>query len=154
MITETEGYDGLEDLASHASKGRTARTDVMFGEPGVWYVYFIYGMYDMLNIVTGAKEYPAAVLIRGVEGLSGPGKLTRALKITRGLNMKAATPANGLWLEDKCDEVPPHRIERTARIGVEYAGKWAKKPWRFVMKKETQQPLSRRSRLRDRRIPS
>lgn len=148
MITETEAYDGLHDRASHASKGRTARTEVMFGEAGVWYVYFVYGMYDMLNIVTGPKDYPAAVLIRGIEGINGPGKLTRELKITRALNKKPATIESGLWLEDRCDEMTSHRIpkgykiERAKRIGVAYAGEWAKKPWRFVLKKEVRQQLS------------
>src|SRR6185436_20546414 len=84
-ITEVEAYIGPHDLASHASKGRTKRTEVMFGHPGHWYVYLIYGMYEMLNIVTDKFNYPSAVLIRGVEGVSGPGRLTKTLKITRAL---------------------------------------------------------------------
>lgn len=138
MITETEAYDGPLDLASHASKGRTARTEVMFGDSGIWYVYLIYGMYDMLNIVTGPRDYPAAILIRGVEGIHGPGKLTRELGITRALNTKPATIKTGLWIEDRCYEAMPHSIERTPRIGVGYAGPWAKKPWRFVLKNKKQ----------------
>src|SRR3989338_10263905 len=81
MIIEVEAYDGFKDKASHASKGRTLRNEVMFGEAGRWYVYLIYGMYWMLNIVTGPKDYPAAILIRGVVDASGPGRLTKFFKI-------------------------------------------------------------------------
>ncbi len=151
MITETEAYDGPLDLASHASKGRTARTDVMFGEAGIWYVYLIYGMYEMLNIVTGPTDYPAAVLIRGVEGIDGPGKLTREFGITRSVNLKAVGDDSGVWIEDRGVRVRPSDIERTPRIGVAYAGEWAKKPMRFVLRKEALQPQpSRRSRQRGR----
>ena len=89
-IVETEAYLGEADLGAHASKGRTKRTEVIFGPPGVAYVYLIYGMYDMFNIVTDEMDSPHAVLVRAVEPLSegvtntdGPGKLTRALGITR-----------------------------------------------------------------------
>ena len=75
VITEVEAYVGPHDLASHSSKGKTERTKVMFGPPGTWYVYFIYGMYWMLNIVTEKRGYPAAVLIRGTKEVSGPGRL-------------------------------------------------------------------------------
>ena len=81
MITETEAYDGIEDKACHASKGRTKRTEVMFGPSGHLYVYLVYGMHWMMNIVTGPTDYPAAVLIRGVEGTIGPGRVTKKLKI-------------------------------------------------------------------------
>ena len=83
MITEVEAYRGIEDLACHASKGRTLRTEIMFQEGGCLYMYFIYGMYWMLNIVTGGKDDPQAVLIRGVEGYSGPGRLTKSLGIDK-----------------------------------------------------------------------
>ena len=135
MITEAEAYDGFLDQASHAAKGKTLRTEVMYGKPGHWYVYLIYGMYEMLNIVTGKTDYPSAVVIRGVEGLDGPGKLTRELSITRALNAKPATKGNGLWIEDRGIFVPKNAIIATPRIGVAYAGEWAKKPWRFVIKK-------------------
>src|SRR5688572_8352248 len=85
-ITETEAYHGPEDRACHASKGRTARTEVMFGPAGRWYVYLCYGVHEMLNLVTGPEDWPAAVLIRGVEGITGPGRVTKALGIGRGLN--------------------------------------------------------------------
>ncbi len=135
MITETEAYDGLDDRASHASKGKTPRTEVMFGPPGHWYVYLIYGMYEMLNIVTGPEGYPSAVLIRGVQDTDGPGKLTRQLGITRAFNTKAAAKEAGLWIEDRGIVIPQNSIIRLPRIGVAYAGKWAHKPWRFLLKK-------------------
>lgn len=133
MITETEAYDGFEDKASHAAKGKTPRTEIMYGSPGHWYIYFIYGMYEMLNIVTGKKNYPSAVLIRGLEGIDGPGKLTRQLGITRSLNAMPATKGNGLWIEDRGIVIPKSGMTLTPRIGVAYAGEWAKKEWRFVM---------------------
>src|SRR5438067_1466790 len=77
MITETEAYEGFKDKASHAFKGRTKRTEIMFGQPGYFYVYLCYGMYYLMNISTRESGFPAAVLIRGVEGADGPGKLTR-----------------------------------------------------------------------------
>jgi DNA-3-methyladenine glycosylase len=133
-ITETEAYDGPLDLACHASKGRTARTNVLFGPAGVWYVYLIYGMYDMLNVVTGPRAYPAAVLIRGVEGYDGPGKLTRALGIDRKLNEQPARKASGLWIEDRGETLAKNGILTGPRVGVAYAGKWADKPWRFQIR--------------------
>ena len=133
MITEVEAYDGECDLACHASKGRTARTEVMYGEAGHWYVYLCYGMHWMLNIVTGPKDYPAAVLIRGVHGISGPGRLTKALSIGAHYNTLPAKKATGLWIEDRGIVVPQRYIEQTPRIGVAYAKEWAEKPWRFVL---------------------
>ena len=134
MITEVEVYDGHKDKASHASRGRTRRTETMFGHPGVWYVYLIYGMYEMLNIVTREKDYPAAILIRGVEGISGPGRLSKALHIGRTLNAFPADKRSGLWIEDRGVHIPTSRIMRTPRIGVSYAGeKWSAKLWRFIL---------------------
>lgn len=159
MITETEAYDGERDLACHASKGRTKRTEVMFGHAGYWYVYFVYGMYDMLNVVTGPKGYPSAVLIRACQGpsltLKGPARLTKALSIDKLLNGKLLGKASGLWVEDRCYEVRPRCILRTPRIGVAYAGEWAKKPWRFIFNEKVKKlPSLHRSHLRGRRIPS
>lgn len=136
MITEVEAYDGENDKACHASRGRTKRTEVMYGEAGYWYVYLCYGMYEMLNIVTGPKDYPAAVLIRGVCSVNGPGRLTRSFKITRFLNGKVASKKNGLWIEDRGVIVSKKEIVRTPRIGVSYAGEWAHKPWRFIWKRK------------------
>ncbi len=132
-ITETEAYDGECDLACHAARGRTSRTEVLYGPGGVWYVYLCYGIHEMLNLVAGAEGWPAAVLIRGVEGISGPGRVTRALEIGRTLNRTDALPAGGLWLEDDGFSPLPSEIKRTPRIGIDYAGPvWAGKPWRFV----------------------
>ncbi len=133
-ITETEAYEGVDDLASHASKGKTPRTAVMFGEPGVLYVYLIYGVHFMLNVVTGKKDYPSAVLIRSTDLVRGPGRLTQKYSITKSLNLCAATQHNNLWFEDRGYIVPKEKIQRTPRIGVAYAGEeWAKKPWRFII---------------------
>lgn len=135
MITETEAYKGENDLASHASKGRTVRTEVMFGEAGIFYVYLIYGVHSMLNIVTGKNGYPSAVLIRGVQEISGPGRLAKALDITRALNKVSASKANNLWFEDRGIVIDQKNIQATPRIGVDYAGPvWSKKLWRFVIK--------------------
>ena len=132
MITEVEAYSGERDRACHASKGRTARTEVMYQPGGVWYVYLCYGVHEMLNIVTGPAEYPAAVLIRGVRGISGPGRLTKRLQIDRRLNGLPAHPKSGLHLEDTGLEIPRRLIKSSPRIGVNYAGPvWAAKPWRF-----------------------
>lgn len=131
-ITEAEAYAGEHDLACHASKGRTARTDVMYRAGGVWYVYLCYGMHEMLNLVVGPEDRPAAILIRGVEGIGGPGRVTKALGIDRRLNGAAAAPASGLHLEDDGFVVPRRSIASGPRVGVDYAGPvWSKKPWRF-----------------------
>lgn len=130
-ITEVEAYDGPYDKASHASRGRTARNSAMFGKAGRWYVYFTYGMHWMLNIVTGPEEYPAAVLIRGTREISGPARLTRALRIDGRLNRKKSLRRSGLWIE-KEKSVPENRVRRAPRVGVAYAGAWAKKPYRFL----------------------
>lgn len=150
MITETEAYDGPRDKACHASGSassphgrRTKRTEVMFQEGGRYYVYLCYGMYWMLNIVTGPEEYPAAVLIRGVRAvdnalpdsaLNGPGKLTRQLGIDTHLNGKPVRKKSGLWVEDRGIIVRENDIKRTPRIGIASAGPyWARRKLRFVM---------------------
>ncbi|MFM8337278.1 MAG: DNA-3-methyladenine glycosylase [Opitutaceae bacterium] len=135
LITETEAYDGEGDLACHARVGRTNRTEVMYAAGGVWYVYLCYGVHEMLNLVVGPAGWPAAVLIRGLEGVSGPGRLTRALGIGRHLNGAAACDAgSGLWIEDRGVLVAPRTIVAGPRVGVEFAGPvWAAKPWRFSL---------------------
>lgn len=149
-IVETEAYIGPQDLACHAAKGRTARTEVMFGPAGHAYVYFIYGFYNMLNLVTEKKDYPAAVLIRAVEPVdgidlmksrrrldklralaSGPGKLCQAFAIDRSLN-GADLFGDFLYVEDRGEPVP--KFQSTPRIGVDYAGKWKAKPYRFLVR--------------------
>ena len=132
-ITETEAYIGPEDLASHAARGRTKRNETMFGPPGTLYVYFVYGMHWMLNVVTGAVGYPAAVLIRGLEGIIGPGRLTKAIGITGERNGKVASKETGVWFSEG-PQPPRKQIMRSARIGVDYAGSvWALKPYRFKL---------------------
>lgn len=132
LICEVEAYIGESDLACHASKGRTKRTEVMYRAGGVWYVYLCYGVHEMLNFVTGPEDRPAAILIRGVEGIIGPGRLTKQLQIDRALNAVEARPQHGLHLEDHGIVVPRKCIEVGPRVGVDYAGPvWAAKPWRF-----------------------
>ena len=134
MVTETEAYIGPEDLACHASKGRTRRTEVLYGPPGHWYIYLIYGIHEMLNVVTGPEDHASAILIRALEGLSGPGRLTKRLAIDRRLNAQPALPATGLHLEDRGIRIPDSKVLITPRIGVDYAGPdWANRPYRFVV---------------------
>lgn len=140
MITEVEVYEGPHDRASHG-RVRTKRSEIMYGPAGRWYVYLCYGMYEMLNIVTGKKGHPAAILIRGAGNYSGPGKLTRGLSVTRALNGARASKASGLWIEDRGAVVRRRDILRTPRIGVDYAGpKWSKRLYRFVLKDRIQTP--------------
>jgi DNA-3-methyladenine glycosylase len=136
-IVETEAYQGPRDLAAHSSRGRTPRIEVLFGPPGHAYVYFIYGFWNCLNVVTGAAGVPHAVLLRALEplgGLSestwGPGLLCRALRIDRRLN-GADLRGKRLWLEAAPPGSPRPRIARATRIGVDYAGDWAQRRWRF-----------------------
>jgi DNA-3-methyladenine glycosylase len=141
MITEVEAYVGSHDLACHASRGRTARTEVMHQSAGTIYVYLIYGMYWMLNIVTEEKDFPAAILIRSTENLKGPGRLTRGLNIDKKLNGQMLGKESGLWIEDNAD-VPSKNVLRTARIGVDYAGDiWSQKLYRFVLKNSSNKSL-------------
>ena len=141
MITEVEAYVGPDDKASHASRlwrgslraarGKTERTKVMFGKPGRWYVYLIYGVHHCLNIVTEKESYPAAVLIRSVAGAKGPGKVCRYFKIDKSFNAQPAVKKSGLWIENRGVRINPRLIQRGTRIGVDYAGEWKNKPWRF-----------------------
>ena len=158
-IVETEAYNGPNDLASHASRGRTNRNEAMFGKPGTIYVYFTYGMHYMLNIVTEKKDYPAAVLIRAVEPATynsqlitrnslktnGPAKLTKHLKINKIFNgLRIYTKKHGLWIESPpalklCGashgkNLKPSQIVKTTRVGVDYADKYKDKKWRFYIK--------------------
>lgn len=134
MITEVEAYDGFKDKASHAHRGKTERNKVMFGKAGMWYVYFTYGMHWMLNIIVGPEDYPAAVLIRGVKNIIGPGRLTKYFKITGNLNSKKCSRKNSLWIEDRGVKIKLSQIKKTKRVGVEYAGPyWAKRKYRFIL---------------------
>ncbi len=135
-VVETEAYVGPHDLACHAAKGRTPRTQTMFLPGGHAYVYFVYGMHHMLNVVTGPANDPQAVLIRAAEpqggwnaDLSGPGKLTRALHITRAQDGVDVTGAGLHFLARPAGEVPV--IGVSVRIGVDYAKHWKDAPLRF-----------------------
>lgn len=155
-ITELEIYDGFEDRASHASRGKTPRNKIMFEEGGRFYIYLCYGMHWMINIVVGKKDYPSAILIRGGEivsnlkadistspagkqnlktNLNGPGKLSEFLKVDKKFNEKKAENKTGLCFEDWGFKIPKNKVKRTPRVGVHYAGLiWSKKKWRFIVK--------------------
>lgn len=136
-IVETEAYKGPEDKAAHSAGGRrTARTEVMFGPAGHAYVYLIYGFWHCLNVITAEEGLPQGVLLRAIEPVSGidqtthgPGLLCRALGIDRTVSGTDLL-GDALWLEQPGDHRRP-RISRSPRIGVDYAGSWAQKPWRF-----------------------
>ena len=153
IITETEAYNGIVDRASHAFGGRrTARTDIMFWEGGVAYVYLCYGIHSLFNVVTNKNNTPHAVLIRGIKpthGIevmlkrrkkksvdrtltNGPGSVAQALGIHyshTGMSLLGKT----IWIEDRLEKVDPLQIKRTKRIGVEYSGDSAHLPYRFVL---------------------
>lgn len=135
-ITETEAYIGEKDLASHARFGKTKRNAVMYGPAGAWYPYFVYGMHWMLNVTTEEVEAPAAVLIRAGKlidsdlTLKGPGILAKALRVDGTFYGKSATSGD-LYIEDRGDR--PAKLLRTPRIGIDYAGAYKDKKWRFVI---------------------
>ena len=132
-ITEVEAYRGQQDLACHASKGRTARTEIMYHNGGQIYVYLIYGMYWMLNFVTSKENIPQAVLIRGIEKYDGPGKLTKALKIDKSFYGEDLMASNRLWVEYG-KESSQVNILTTPRIGIDYSGEiYKNKLWRFIL---------------------
>jgi DNA-3-methyladenine glycosylase len=154
VIVETEAYIGESDQACHARFGRTARNAVMYGRPGIAYVYFTYGMHWMLNVVSEVEGFPAAVLIRALEPIhgidqmlaargirsvrdlcNGPAKLTQALRIDRVANGVDLGNRHGdLWIEQG-DRVPTRSIGRGPRIGLYNTPEpWKSKPWRYWMK--------------------
>ena len=129
-ITETEAYLGEEDKACHASKGRTPRTEVMYHKAGKVYVYLIYGMYWMLNFVTGPEGSPQAVLIRGLDDLRGSGKVGRLLSVDKSFYGEALQNSLRMWVEDAPELTD---FETAPRVGIDYAGdEWKNKPWRFI----------------------
>jgi len=135
IITETEAYDGPNDLASHASRGMTPRTEIMFGHPGYLYIYLCYGMHYMLNVVVREKNYPAAILIRSVDKAIGPGKVTKLFKIDKKFNNKFASKKAKLWFENRGIKIEKNKIIKTPRIGVSYAGPiWSRKKYRFLIR--------------------
>ncbi|HVY83402.1 MAG TPA: DNA-3-methyladenine glycosylase [Steroidobacteraceae bacterium] len=136
-IVETEAYLGPKDLAAHSARGRTARNDVMFGPAGFAYVYFIYGFWYCMNIVTREVDVPQAVLLRALEPVAnlpektwGPGLLCRAMHIDRSLNGEDLCGSR-LWVERPAELKRRVRVARATRIGVDYAGDWAQRLWRF-----------------------
>jgi DNA-3-methyladenine glycosylase len=148
-LIEVEAYVGPHDRACHAYKGRTKRTEVLFRSPGLAYVYLIYGMYHCLNVVTERIDYPAAVLIRAVEDetglIDGPGRVCRAYGIDLTLNYHDLTMGQNLWLEDRGQRPTRAQIGSFPRIGVDYAGEWATRPWRFRIATASTKLLKRQS---------
>lgn len=130
LITETEAYRGEEDLACHASKGRTSRTEIMYHQGGHVYVYLIYGMYWLLNFTTNPNNFPAAVLIRSIENFSGPGRVSRELQLNQTFYGENLTDSNRIWVEDDGFILP---VSVSKRIGVNYSGVWANLLWRFTI---------------------
>lgn len=128
-ITDVEAYRGEEDLACHASKGRTPRTETLYSDGGRVYVYLIYGLHWLLNIVTGKAGHPQGVMIRGVEGIDGPGRVGKALALDKSLLGEPITGKN-IWVEDS-GEKPAYRT--APRIGIDYAGEWKFIEWRFLI---------------------
>ncbi len=137
-IVETEAYRGQEDLACHASAGRTKRAEVLYGPPGRAYVYLIYGMYHLFNCVAWPEDEPAAVLVRAVEPVAGigrstdgPGKLTRAMGIDLRHNRLRLDRGPLTIVASAGAGVPDDAVATGPRIGVDYAGEWAARPWRY-----------------------
>ena len=131
VISETEAYRGGEDLACHASKGMTPRTRVMFGEGGYLYMYLIYGMHWMMNVVTGDRDVPQAVLFRGLREASGPGRLTKLLDVDRAFYGEDLVSSDRIWIEESGSS-PAYSTG--PRVGIDYAGlPWKDMPWRFLM---------------------
>lgn len=154
LITETEAYCAPEDKASHAYKYRkTARTQTMYKKGGTAYVYLCYGIHRLFNVVCGPEGMPHAVLIRALQPISGielmmkrrkmekaglrlssgPGTLSQAMGIDLTLNGHLLSPENGIWIEDASANIEEEEIVSTTRIGIDYAGEWALKPWRFYI---------------------
>lgn len=130
-ITETEAYRGEDDTACHAHKGRTPRTETLYQPGGTAYIYLCYGIHSLFNVVTGQAESPQAVLIRGVENFSGPGRLTKALAIDRSLNGIWLPESQELWLED--DGYKPE-YTTAKRVGIDYASREdIDRLWRFLV---------------------
>ncbi len=130
-ISETEAYRGEEDTACHAHKGRTKRTEVLYGTGGVIYVYLCYGMHWLMNIVTGNEDEPQAVLLRAGVGFNGPAKLTKALGVTGEQNRQHIIGNAEIWIEDDGKEYSYHT---DTRVGIGYATEeYREKQWRFIL---------------------
>jgi DNA-3-methyladenine glycosylase len=131
LITEVEAYRGEEDAACHARFGITGRNSIMYNSGGMLYVYLVYGIHWMLNIVTGTENVPQAVLLRGLAGINGPGRVTKQLGIDGRFNGKDVSISDEIWLED--NNLRAHYVQKP-RIGIEYAAEpWKSIPWRFII---------------------
>ena len=129
-IAETEAYRGEEDKGCHASKGRTKRTELLYGGSGVIYVYLCYGMHWLMNVITGETDQPQGVLLRAGEKFDGPAKLTKKMKIDGSFNGRSLLGSEEIWFED--DGARP-RIRTAPRVGIDYAGEvWKNIEWRFI----------------------
>ena len=130
MITETEAY-GIDDTACHCYKGRTNRTEPMFRKGGTVYVYLCYGIHEILNIASGKEDQGQGVMIRGIEGAVGPGRVTKALGVDRSYNFEQVTTSSRIWLEEGID-VTANKIQELKRVGIDYAAQHdIDKLWRF-----------------------
>lgn len=133
-IAETEVYRGEEDLGCHASKGRTKRTELLYGESGIIYVYLCYGMHWLMNVITGEREQPQGVLFRCGTVKNGPAKLTKYLQIDGSFNGEKICGNDRVWIED--DGFCP-KITTAPRVGIDYAGEyWKNVKWRYIAEKE------------------
>lgn len=129
-ITETEAYFGEEDTACHAHRGKTPRTETLYRKGGCTYVYLCYGIHSLLNIVSGEEGHPEAVLIRGVDNILGPGRVTKHLNINKLQNGLMLSKENGIWIEN--GDVPK-AIRTSARVGIDYADEADRtREWRFI----------------------
>ena len=133
-IRDVEAYCGEKDLGCHASRGKTSRNQALYGPPGILYVYLIYGMHWLLNIITGSEGDPQGILIRGIGSITGSGRVGKLLKIDGTFYAEDTESSRRLWFEDQ--EYHPQVIRTGPRIGIDYAGEWALKPWRFYIPAE------------------
>jgi len=131
IITEVEAYSGDGDRACHAGKGKTPRTEVMFREGGLVYVYLVYGIHWLLNIVTGKEGDASAVLIRGLQGINGPGRVGKALQLDKSFYGENLFTSYKIWIENSEEKV---EFTTSPRIGIHYAGEpWVSKSWRYLL---------------------
>ena len=131
VITEVEAYSGDGDIACHACKGKTPRTEAMFREGGLVYVYLVYGMHWLLNVVTGKEGDASAVLIRGLQGINGPGRVGKALHLDKSFYGETLLTSSRIWIEDSGKQAT---FKTAPRVGIHYAGEpWVSKPWRYML---------------------
>lgn len=131
LVVEVEAYGGEEDMASHARFGKTERSEVMYDKGGLVYVYLIYGVHWMFNVVTGERGSPQAVLVRGTREVSGPGRLGDQLELDESFYGEDLVESGRIWFEEG-EKVSEDDISRRTRVGVEYAGEWVMKKWRLI----------------------